>query len=102
MSDPCITECIEALGRASPEFRQRWARHNVRGWCAAWREIAHPTAGRLVLELAGLQVSGDPDVKCCVYVAEPGSETAAKLRRLVDSTMPSTDAQGGEDVITRT
>ncbi len=102
MSDPCITDFIDALGRASPEFRRHWARHNVRGRCAEWREIAHPTAGRLALELAGLQVSGDPDVKCCVYVAAPGSETAAKLRQLVESATPSTNAQGGEDVIAGT
>lgn len=59
-------------------------------------------AGRLVLELANLQVSGDPDMKCCVYVAASGSETAAKLRRLVESATPSTDAHGGEDVIAGT
>jgi transcriptional regulator with XRE-family HTH domain len=84
-SDPSITEFIKKLGQVSPEFRQVWAQQNVRRACARWREIEHPRAGRLVLEIGSLQMSGDPDVKCCIYSAVPGSETEEKLRELLAS-----------------
>jgi len=88
LGDACIVAFIEALGRVSPAFRQAWARHHVQGRCAAWRTIDHPMAGRLVLEVAGFQVSDDPEITCCVYAAEAGSETAVKLRHLLSTPSP--------------
>lgn len=90
VSDADITACIESLERVSPAFRQAWARHHVQreGHCTAGPTLDHPTAGRLVLEVAGFQVSDDPGITCRVYVAEAGSETADKLRHLLSSPLP--------------
>lgn len=83
MDDPGMAGFIDALGRESPAFRWAWARQQVRGTCAGRFELAHPTAGRLVLDLAGFQVSGDLDIKCCVYAPTPGTRTEDALRNLL-------------------
>lgn len=88
LGDACIVAFIEALGRVSPEFRQAWARHHVQGRCTRWLTIDHPLAGQLVLELAVFQVSDDPEITCCVYAVEVGSETAVKLRHLLSNPAP--------------
>ena len=88
LGDTCIVGFIEALGRASPAFRQAWARQHVLGRCTAWLTLEHPVAGRLTLELAGFQVSDDPEFTCQIYTAEPGSETAIKLHHLLSNPSP--------------
>lgn len=78
---PWLDEFIDALSRVSPEFRQHWKGHNVRRKTSgtAVRELLHPELGRLVFTVAGFQVSGDPDMQCCIFTTVPNSETAAKL-----------------------
>ncbi|WP_371859991.1 hypothetical protein [Thermosporothrix hazakensis] len=41
--------------------------------------------GHLTLELASLNISGDPDIKCCIYSALPGSEEEQKPGRLLST-----------------
>ncbi|QBD76764.1 XRE family transcriptional regulator [Ktedonosporobacter rubrisoli] len=84
LSDPHIAGFVEALKRESPEFRQAWEGQQVQRQCSRWREIEHPLVGKLILEIASFQISGDPDLKCCVYSAEPGSETEYKLKELLE------------------
>jgi transcriptional regulator with XRE-family HTH domain len=83
LSDARMTAFIDMLKRVSPEFHQGWEQQNVQRQCSQWREIEHPQAGRLILEIASFQISGDPDLKCCVYSAAPESETEEKLKWLL-------------------
>jgi transcriptional regulator with XRE-family HTH domain len=85
LSDPCISEFIDTLKRVSLEFRAGWTQQNVQRQCSDRREINHPLAGQLILEIASFQISGDPDIKCCVHSPAPGSESAEKLKRLLTS-----------------
>jgi hypothetical protein len=80
-----LNEFIDALSRVSPAFRQSWKRHNVRGKkCGAVsHELLHPKIGKLVFNLAGFQVNGDPDMQCCIFTTVPNSETATKLHQLL-------------------
>ncbi|GHO52510.1 helix-turn-helix transcriptional regulator [Ktedonobacter robiniae] len=83
LGDPRITAFLDRLRQASPEFCLAWEQQDVQRQCSQWREIEHPLVGRLTLEIASFQISGDPDLKCCVYSAAPGSETEEKLRGLL-------------------
>lgn len=83
LGDPLSTAFLDRLRQASPEFCLVWERQDVQRQCSQWREIEHPLVGRLRLEIASFQISGDPDLKCCVYSAAPGSEAEEKLRRLL-------------------
>jgi transcriptional regulator with XRE-family HTH domain len=83
LSTPWLNEFIGALSRVSPAFRQSWKGHNVRRKTSRTvsRELLHPELGRLVFTIAGFQVSGDPDMQCCIFTGAPNSETAAKLHQ---------------------
>jgi transcriptional regulator with XRE-family HTH domain len=83
LGDPRITAFLDRLRLASPKFCRAWEQQNVQRQCSQWREIEHPLVGQLTLEIASFQMSGDPDLKCCVYSAIPRSETEEKLRRLL-------------------
>jgi hypothetical protein len=83
LSEPCIAEFVQQISEHSTAFRTVWRQQGVLRACPDFREIEHPQVGRLVLEIASLQITGDPDMKCCIYSAEPGSETAEKLARLL-------------------
>lgn len=82
-----LNEFIDALSRVSPEFRQQWQGHNVRrkSYGTVSRELLHPEMGRLVFTIAGFQMSGDPDMQCCIFTSAPTSETAMKLRQQLHS-----------------
>jgi len=78
-----LNEFIDALNRVSPAFRQSWKGHNVRRKTSGpvSRELLHPEMGMLVFTIAGFQVSGDPDIQCCIFTTAPNSETATKLHQ---------------------
>lgn len=81
--DPWFTELIEDLRRTSPEFRQWWSRHDVRGFLDGPKEIFHPVIGRLVFQHTTLQVPTHPDFKLMVYVPLPEADTAAKIQQFL-------------------
>jgi transcriptional regulator with XRE-family HTH domain len=81
--DPQILTFLDRLRHASPEFCLAWEQQHVQKGCSRWRETMHPLVGRLLLEIASFQISGAPDLKCCVYSATPGSETEEKLKTLL-------------------
>ncbi|MGU3410566.1 helix-turn-helix transcriptional regulator [Microbacterium sp. M1A1_1b] len=78
----------ELLAR-SAEFRQVWARHEVGIRPRDVKHYRHPEVGLLTLQCQVLQ---DPDQShaLLVYTAEPGSESADRLRLLsvIGSTTP--------------
>jgi MmyB-like transcription regulator ligand binding domain len=47
-------------------------------------EVNHPTAGRLSFEGTTLHLHGDPGLVLSVETAAPGSDTTARLARLLD------------------
>ena len=81
--DPWIEELIEDLKDASPEFRQWWPHHDVRGAVDGHKVMEHPTLGHLEFEHINLQVLSDPDVRVMIYT--PDAETRAKLERALQA-----------------
>ncbi len=79
-----FTALVSDLSRASPEFAAWWPRNDVYGTPReAHKEVSHPVVGRLVLQSTPLQLAQAPDLCMMVYTPVPGTETAAKLQRLV-------------------
>ena len=81
--DPSFEALISELLAFSPEFRQFWARHDVRGVTAGYKHIFHPQVGELVLDYTKFALADHPDMRCIVYTAAAGSEQERKLRALV-------------------
>lgn len=81
--DPRVVALVAELARASDQFRALWARHDVLGPEGTRRPMIHPVLGAIALHKERLEIGGAPDLRLVVYHAEPGTESAAQLARLL-------------------
>lgn len=80
-----LTALVAGLSCESSEFAAWWDRAEIRGAPEGAKEVEHPVAGRLVLDLMLLQIAPTPDLWLMVYTPAPETDTAAKLRRLMSA-----------------
>ncbi len=83
IDDPAFAELIAALEQVSPQFRDWWPRHEVRGSVEGRKTINHPLVGRLVFEFALFERGEAPDQQLLLYSPLPLHDTPAKLTRLL-------------------
>jgi hypothetical protein len=84
-SDPLSRELhalIDELNRNSEDFRRFWQSHDVRTHDTGLKLVHHPLVGELRLTFETMDLPSDPGQRLIVYGAEPGSETADRLRLL--------------------
>ncbi len=79
--DDRLTELIDRLKQASPEFRQWWPCHEVLGASSPRKELEHPVLGRLALEPLVFHPQEAPALRLTVYTALPEYDTLAKLTK---------------------
>ena len=90
VAEPAWKNLIARLHRASPEFAEMWARHDVRGPENAVKRIQHPLAGLLRLEYTYLWL--DPGLGTRIVAYTPAdARTAARLETL-QRTLDATSA----------
>ncbi|MFD7656287.1 helix-turn-helix transcriptional regulator [Actinosynnema sp. NPDC059797] len=91
VDDPRLTELIGELSLKSPEFRELWARHDVRGKAREAKSFDHHQVGGLTLTYDSFTVDDAPDQQLVVYQAEPGSasEQALALLGTVAADLPA-------------
>lgn len=77
-----LQQLVDELSRDSTEFRTRWRSHDVRTHDAGFKSIRHPVVGELHLTFEAMPLPADPGQSLIVYGAEPGSDTADRLRLL--------------------
>ncbi|MEW2014062.1 MULTISPECIES: helix-turn-helix transcriptional regulator [Microbacterium] len=77
-----LEQLVDELNRRSPEFGELWRSHDVRTHDAGIKSIRHPVVGELHLTFEAMPLPADPGQNLVVYGAEPGSETADRLRLL--------------------
>src|SRR3954452_19461492 len=77
--DRALTDLVGELSTRSEEFRQFWARHDVRYHSSGVKRLHHPQVGDMELTYEGLDVVADTDLPIDVYTAEPGSRAADAL-----------------------
>jgi transcriptional regulator with XRE-family HTH domain len=82
LADPRVTELVGRLSLESEEFRQLWARHDVRPLSGAPVRMSHPEVGPLELRREKLPIGDSGGQVLAIYHAEPGSPSAAALDRL--------------------
>jgi hypothetical protein len=66
----------------APEFRTRWADHNVRFHRTGIKRLHHPVVGDLELTFESLELPADTGLRITTYTAEPGSPSADGLSLL--------------------
>ncbi|GAA1858063.1 helix-turn-helix transcriptional regulator [Asanoa iriomotensis] len=80
--DPRLATLVGELSLKSEEFRQLWARHDVRRPEGRFSLMHHPEVGDLDLYADKLIIAGTDGLVLGVYHAEPGSESARSLALL--------------------
>ncbi|MFI2279436.1 helix-turn-helix transcriptional regulator [Nocardia beijingensis] len=82
LDDPRLTELVGELSLKSEEFRQLWARHDVRVKTAGVKAFRNPMVGNLTLSYETFSVNGAPGQMLIAYHAEPGSSSERSLALL--------------------
>jgi len=77
--DRRLTDLIGELSTRSPEFRVRWAAHDVLDYRSGTQPFHHPLVGDLTLTYEALNLPGDPGQVIISYLAEPGSPAQQAL-----------------------
>ncbi|MFI6207140.1 helix-turn-helix transcriptional regulator [Streptomyces sp. NPDC051041] len=85
---------VGELSTRSEDFCRLWADHEVKVCRYGVKRIAHPVAGPLTLPFETLTVPAEPEHTLVVYLPEPGSETAERLRLLAGWKTPATATVG--------
>ncbi|ALG13607.1 XRE family transcriptional regulator [Kibdelosporangium phytohabitans] len=86
---PGLATLIGELSLHSQEFRDLWAKHDVKEKTAGAKRMNHPIAGELDLFYESFPLPGQAtDMVLVTYVAEPGSPTAEKLSLLASWSQP--------------
>lgn len=79
--DANVRRLITDLRASSPAFERRWASNEVGRHTMASKLVRHPLAGDILLDCDVLTVS-DGDLRLVAYTAQPGSESAERIRLL--------------------
>lgn len=77
-----LHDLIGELGTRSDDFRRLWGRHNVRHHGAGFKTFHHCIVGEMTLAYEGMNLEAEPGLCLTVYVAEPGSPAADRMRVL--------------------
>jgi hypothetical protein len=90
--DRDLTDLVGELSTRSEEFRQHWARHDVRFHISGVKHFHHAQVGDLELNYERLEVVFDTGLTIFTYTADPGTRSADALG-LLGSLAATTDAE---------
>ncbi len=80
--DTGLQDLVGELSTRSETFRTLWAKHDVRTHGAGTKRYDHPVVGEVTLAYEELALTAEPGHRMLIYTAEPGSESAERLRLL--------------------
>jgi hypothetical protein len=95
--DPELTELVGELSVHSREFREFWARHDVREKRFGTKVLRHPVAGEITVQYESLQLPADPEQILVTYSVEPASPSEQALRLLASWSAPLSLRPGPPD-----
>ncbi|MEV1331441.1 helix-turn-helix transcriptional regulator [Micromonospora costi] len=77
-ADPTVTELVDELRDASPEFARLWERRDVQPAPMLTKTFRHPVVGEVTVDCDSLTLA-DRDQQLVLYSAPPGSRDAEAL-----------------------
>lgn len=80
--DRGLSDLVGELSTRSEEFRQHWARHDVRFHVSGVKHFRHADVGDLQLNYERLEVVFDTELTIFAYTADPGTRSAEALALL--------------------
>jgi transcriptional regulator with XRE-family HTH domain len=84
--DRALTDLVGELSTRSQEFRERWARHDVRYHDTGKKRLHHPVVGHLELTFEVMTLVADPELTLFAFTAEPHSNSHEALDLLASWT----------------
>jgi hypothetical protein len=95
-NDKALCELVGDLSVISPEFRTRWAAHNIRIHHGGVKGFRHPEVGPLELTYHSLDLPTSLHAvhTLTTYVAEPGSTSEDRFKLLASWAAPSVGSSG--------
>jgi transcriptional regulator with XRE-family HTH domain len=88
LGDPPFSELVARLLHTSDAFAAAWENHDVEALTSRRRLFRHPHVGDLHMEQHSLTPSDDPGVHLVIFTPVPTTDTATRLRRLLDMQAP--------------
>jgi transcriptional regulator with XRE-family HTH domain len=82
VQEPWFSELIAALSGEHEDFRAWWADYDVELRPVAYKELAHPVAGRMVLEQTAMLLDDGSGRRLILYTPRPDTGTDTKLSQL--------------------
>lgn len=80
--DKALSDLVGELSTRSPEFRTRWAAHDVKQHYTGKKQFHHPVVGDLHLTYQALDLFAEQGLSVLVYTPQPGTGTDEALRLL--------------------
>ena len=80
--DRCLSDLVGELSTRSDEFRQHWARHDVRFHLSGVKRYHHRDVGDLELNYERLNLAFDTGLTIITYTADRGTRSAEALALL--------------------
>jgi MmyB-like transcription regulator ligand binding domain/Helix-turn-helix domain len=80
--DRDLSDLVGELSTRSDEFRQHWAKHDVRFHISGVKRFHHSQVGDLELNYERLEVVFDTGLRIFAYTADPGTRSAEALSLL--------------------
>jgi transcriptional regulator with XRE-family HTH domain len=77
-----LTDLVGELSTRSDEFRQHWAKHDVRFHISGVKKFHHSQVGDIELNYERLEVVWDTGLTIFTYTADPGTRSAEALSLL--------------------
>ena len=84
IEDPWLNQFVEELKKQSPEFTLWWPLHEIQDNSSVYKEMNHPVAGKLNFESSSFDIPDYSGLKLFVHVPSPDTDTAAKMRTLLN------------------
>jgi hypothetical protein len=84
VEDSWLVQFVEDLKMQSSEFHTWWSLHEIENSSEKYKKLNHPTVGTLEFEVSNFDVSDHLGLKLIVHVPQPETETAAKIKLLLE------------------
>lgn len=84
IEDSWLAQFIDDLKMQSTEFNLWWPLHEIQSNSEVYKQLNHPIAGTLDFEVSNFDVSDNSGLKMIVHTPLSGTDTAAKMKLLLD------------------
>jgi glucuronate isomerase len=84
LGEPPFADLVDRLLQTSDAFRAAWENYDIQALRSRERLFRHPEVGDLHVVQHSLSYPGDPGLQVVIFTPIPATDTAERLRHLLD------------------